>query len=142
MSHRPPLAPLLQMAYQSADRAISDRLKERGFEVTRAHSSVLANIDIETGTRASVLAERAGITKQAVGQLVDDLEQKSYVKRVPDPDDGRARLVRLTAKGRRTIEAAWEVIHELEEKVLAEVGPRTLEAAAKTLSALVQVTKS
>lgn len=141
MSHKPALAPLLQMAYQSADRAISDRLRQRGFDVTRAHSGVLANVDIGTGTRASALAERAGVTKQAIGQLVDDLENKGLVKRAPDPEDGRARLIRLTPKGRRVIAAAWDVIQEIEAEVLEEVGPAAISATRKTLSALIKAAK-
>ncbi|HVM35878.1 MAG TPA: MarR family transcriptional regulator [Actinomycetota bacterium] len=136
----PVLAPLLQEAYRSADRAISDRLRSRGFDVTRAHSAVLANIDIATGTRPTVLAERAAVTKQAIGQVIDDLEARSLVTRVADPTDRRARLIRLTAKGRRLVAAAQEVIQEIEASVLEEVSAGSMDATRRTLSALIQVT--
>lgn len=142
MSERPLLAPLLQEAYRSADHAISDRLRQRGFGVTRAHSGVLANIDIEAGTRATVLAERASVTKQAIGQVIDDLEQKGLIKRTVDPDDRRARLIRLTPKGRRVIAAAQEVIQEIEVSVLEEVGTKNFDITRQTLSAVVRVTQS
>ncbi len=142
MSGEPGLGPLIQEAYRSADHAISDRLRRRGFDVTRAHSAVLANIDIQTGTRATVLAERASVTKQAIGQVIDDLEQKGLVKRTVDPDDHRARLIRLTTRGRRVIAAAQEVIQEIEARVLEEVGATSIATTRKTLSALIKATRS
>lgn len=142
MSGEPGLGPLLQEAYRSADHAISDRLRRRGFDVTRAHSAVLANIDIQTGTRATVLAERASVTKQAIGQVIDDLERKGLVNRTVDPDDHRARLIRLTARGRRVIAAAQEAIQDIEARVLEEVGATSIATTRKTLSALIKVTRS
>ena len=54
------------------------------------HGAVLASVG-PTGTRPSELAERAGMTKASMGELVDDLEALGYVLRASDPDDGRAR---------------------------------------------------
>ena len=130
-----PIAGSIQRAYQSADRAISDHLRERGFDVTRAHSAVLANIDIHDGTRATQLADRASVTKQAIGQVVEDLELKGFVTRRVDPDDRRARLIQLTAKGRRVVAAAQELIEEIGSEVLEEVGHADLEATQRTLAA-------
>jgi DNA-binding MarR family transcriptional regulator len=132
-----PLPALIQLAYQSADAAITMGLRRRGFDVTRAHSSVLANIDVETGTRLTVLADRASVTKQAIGQVVAELETRGFVKRTPDPQDGRAKLVRLTAGGRNLIAAAYEVIGQIEAAVLNQVGSEGVEATRTTLAALV-----
>jgi DNA-binding MarR family transcriptional regulator len=136
MSETPALAPLVQAAYQAADRAITRRLRARGFEVTRAHSAVLANIDIEGGTRATVLAERAGVTKQAIGQVIDDLERRGFVTRTEDPDDRRARLIKLRASGRRVIASARDVIQAIEARVLEDVGPEDVAAAQRALASL------
>ena len=57
-----------------------------------AHTSLFPHIDLE-GTRLTVLARRLGISKQAVGQLVDELEAMGALKRIPDPSDGRAKLI-------------------------------------------------
>src|SRR5438132_8204940 len=89
-------------------RAIVDRiardLPAAGFTDLRpAHFVVFQHIQ-PTGSRLTELAELAQITKQSMGYLVDDLEQRGYVERVPDPRDGRARPVRLTARG-------WELDH-------------------------------
>src|SRR5262245_41908291 len=63
-----------------------------------AHTRLLPHISPE-GIRLSDLAERVGISKQAIGQLVDELERQGVVAREPDPDDGRALRVRYTDRG-------------------------------------------
>jgi len=82
-----------------------------------AHQQVFENLDA-AGTRVTELADRAGISHQAMGELVAELVDLRYLERTPDPDDRRSRLVRPTAEGRRSIErglqylaavrAAWE----------------------------------
>src|SRR5262245_45023741 len=69
------------------------KLRERGHEgLTLAHTNLLAHLDV-TGTRMTTLAERVGVTKQAIGGLVGELEEKSYIRREPDPADGRASII-------------------------------------------------
>ena len=51
------------------------------------------------GMRLTELATQAGLTKQSVGEIVDDLTGLGYIERFPDPTDKRAKLIRLTAKG-------------------------------------------
>ena len=81
---------------------IHARLAEQGHPHIRvAHGNVFQFLDDE-GTRVSVLAERAQMTKQSMGELVAHLEAHGYVERVPDPSDGRAKLVRPTASGQAT----------------------------------------
>lgn len=134
-----PLGPLVQLAYRAADGAIQRGLHSRGFDVRMTHSAVLANIDIASGTRATVLAERAAISKQAIGELIDDLQARGYVRRAPDPGDGRAKLIQLTTKGHKLMDAAYEVIGEIETALLNEVGGRDLETARRVLRAVIEV---
>ncbi len=134
-----PFPALVQQAYRAADLAIQRGLKARGFAVSTAHSAVLANIDIASGTRATTLAERASVTKQAMGELIDDLEAKDLVRRVPDPRDGRAKLIQLTAPGQVLMDAAYEVIGEIEGAVASRAGADDLEAAKRTLQAMVEI---
>ena len=105
------------------------------------HSAVLANIDVEGGTRATVLAERASVTKQAIGEVVSDLEGKGLVHRVPDPEDGRAKLIRLTRKGHMLMAAAYDVIGEIEAALLERTGAKNVETTNRTLSALIEITE-
>lgn len=135
----PPFGALLQQAYRAADAAIAEGVKRRGFDVSTTHSSVLANIDIETGTRATVLAERAAVTKQAIGEVVRELEERGFVTRSPDPEDGRAKLIKLTAKGRKLIEAAYEVIGEIESALLLEIGGEDVRTSRRALAALIDI---
>lgn len=136
MTAEPGLGPFVQQAYQEVDSAITKRLQSLGYSVTSSHSAVLANIDIATGTRSSELARRAGVTKQAMGQAVDELEQRGFVVRRPDPADARAKLVQLSDSGRALMDAALEVIAELERSVTAEVGERAVATTRRVLRTL------
>jgi DNA-binding MarR family transcriptional regulator len=86
-----------------------------------AHGNVLQFLD-DAGTRVSVLAERAQMTKQSMAQLVAHLEQHGYVERVPDPADGRAKLVRATARGREVYAIVRELIVELDARLDEHMG--------------------
>ncbi len=70
---------------------------------------MFGNIEAE-GMRLTELAERAGMTKQGVGEAVTDLEGLGYAERVADPSDGRAKIIRLTARGAAAQRAAFEII--------------------------------
>ncbi|MEB8325900.1 MarR family transcriptional regulator [Dietzia kunjamensis] len=95
------------LGYRAAEDRIAAALDAAGFgDITRAQIRLLAGIDDDEGTRLVVLAERARIAKQTATALVDRLAAAGYVRRVADPDDGRARLVRLTARGRELIPVA------------------------------------
>jgi DNA-binding MarR family transcriptional regulator len=127
---------LLLRAQRDFDAALNARLRERSYpDVRLAHSALFAHIDPE-GTRSSELAERAGMTKQGMGQLVADLEKKGYVERVEDPEDGRARVVRLTKKGRRHVHDAREIIGEIEEAYARRLGDGRLETLRTILNDL------
>ena len=96
-------------------------------------------IDVD-GTRLSVLAARAQIAKQTATHLVDKLERAGYVERVPDPSDGRARLVRLTA----TADAVLPLARAEEERIEAEwrehLGPERMARLREDLTALRDIT--
>ncbi|MEP7287546.1 MAG: MarR family winged helix-turn-helix transcriptional regulator [Chloroflexota bacterium] len=109
-----------------AHRAFSTRsvelLREVGHEgLSLAHTTLLANLD-RNGTRINVLAERAGITKQSMGQLVIDLAQRGYVECTPDPTDGRATIVTFTAQGKQFLVDAYYLKLKLEAEYTAVLG--------------------
>lgn len=85
-----------------------------------AHTRVIPHIDLD-GTRQTTLAERIGITKQAVGQIIADLEKHGFVERVPDPSDRRARLVRFTEAGRQDLLRGLAILSQLEEDITARL---------------------
>lgn len=129
---------LFLRAHRSFSERAYQKLHQRGHEgLTITHTSLLANLDID-GTRITTLAERAGVTKQAMGQLVDDLEQHGYVERVPDPKDGRATRVTFTSLGRQFLQDAYYVKQEIESEYTALVGADGMEQLRKLLSALLE----
>lgn len=99
---------LMWLGYRAAEDRIVGALATAGFDdLTRAQVRLLAGIDDDdVGTRLVELAERARIAKQTATALVNRLAAAGYVRRVPDPDDGRARRVRLTPRGRELVPMA------------------------------------
>ena len=98
---------------------------------TMAHFSLLPHIE-PGGTRASVLAERTGMSKQSVAQLLSELEANGYIQRQPDAKDGRAAVVRMTSRGEACHRDAKKVKRDIEreyEKRLGETGLTELRRA-------------
>jgi len=114
------------------------KLKERGHEgLGTAHTALLPHLDLE-GTRATALAERAGMSKQAVGQVVRDLERQGYVERRPDPSDSRATLVRFTEAGWRFLRDAGDVKREIEAEYGAVLGEERMRMLRSALNDLLE----
>jgi DNA-binding MarR family transcriptional regulator len=104
--------------FRETARLMVDELVERlhaaGYrDHTAAHHPVFENIDRD-GTRLTVLAARARMTHQSMGELVQTLEHRGYLERRPDPSDGRATLVLLTRHGRQSVRRAVAEIAEIE----------------------------
>ena len=130
------------MAYVRLGHRIVDGVTAAGFPNRPAHSSVMAHIDIEGGTRLSTIAARANITPQAVGELVDDLERLGYVVRQPDPNDRRAKRVVLTDHGRDCVAAAFDVITALEAELENLLGADRVAALHDSLNRIVTVLRT
>jgi DNA-binding MarR family transcriptional regulator len=97
------------------------------------HGCVFGNIDPEVGSRLTELAERAGMTKQSVGEFTSDLEQLGYLERVPDPGDGRAKIIRLTDQGRRAYWIGRQLIDEIEHEWGERYGEERIAALREIL---------
>lgn len=101
-----------------------DRLANEGFpEVRVAHSAVFRTIPADGG-RVTDMADAAGITKQSMGYLVGYLEEHGYVEMTPDPEDQRAKRVKLTKRGRQLLAASGRISAEFEREVASVVGER------------------
>jgi DNA-binding MarR family transcriptional regulator len=130
------LVPLLATVKEAVVAELHARLTALGFaEIRPAHGCVFANID-HTGTRLTELSERSGLTKQSVGEAVADLERLGFVERVPDPADGRAKIIRLTAHGAEALAAAAEIFADIERRFAEAVGPERYAAFRATLAEL------
>jgi DNA-binding MarR family transcriptional regulator len=116
------LAPALAAASRALTATMKAKVASCGFnDVTPAFASLLLQLDA-TGARATTLAQRAGITKQAVSQLIRELEARDYVEQVPDSTDTRAKIVRLTENGVALRAACAGVKHELQAIAIAKLG--------------------
>jgi DNA-binding MarR family transcriptional regulator len=120
------LAILLREPYRIGSLRLHERFAERGHpEVRPPHGAVFPFLD-DDGTRVSVLAERAQVTKQSMAELVAHLERHGYVERVPDPSDRRAKLVRATGRGEEVYAIAREFVGELEAEWTERLGARKM----------------
>lgn len=133
-------ASTLQLLFRAArlfdEQALRRIGEQRGRPpLRRAHTSLLPHIDLE-GTRVGDLAERLGVTKQAVSQLVDDLEAMGVLERVVDEEDARARRVRFTAKGRAGLLDGLAVLGKLEAEAAAAIGQARMKELHTTLQKL------
>jgi DNA-binding MarR family transcriptional regulator len=108
-------------------------------DVTPTQARLMAQVDPD-GTRTVTLAARARITKQSAGFLVDQLERAGYVERVPDPADGRAKLVRLTRRGRTVGDAADAVVAESLREWEQHLGAARMRALEETMRLLRPIT--
>ena len=130
------LVVLLREAYVALNDVVFTRLAERGHGAVRpAHGAVFQYLD-DTGTTVSTLAERARMTKQAMAELVRHLEAHDYVVRVPDPDDGRAKLVLPTERGRDVVAVAQALAPALEERLAGLLGAERTQALRADLDAV------
>jgi DNA-binding MarR family transcriptional regulator len=112
-----PMIRLLGVAFDEFSEELSKRVADAGYaDIRPGHGCVFGNIDPQDGSRLTDLAERALMTKQSVGEVTSDLEQRGYVERVPDPADGRAKLIRLTPKGLEAFAIGRQLIDELERE--------------------------
>ena len=112
---------LLGRAHKVLNERIRQGVVAAGHPIRAAHAAVFVTIDRE-GSRLTRLAERAAMTPQAMGELVDDLVARGYLERVPDPADRRAKLIMLTDLGFQALQAAFDTILEIEAELRAELG--------------------
>lgn len=128
---------LLRIPREATIRRVMAGLAAAGFENVRpAHFTVFQHMPLE-GIRLTALADAALMTKQSMGYLVDDLEAHGYVERAPDPADRRAKVVRLTARGRQLDDTVRAVIRQIEADWSTRLGPENYQQLAQLLRALI-----
>lgn len=104
-------------------------------DVNPAHVGLIRHPTLD-GRRPTELAAQMQITKQSVNGLLGQLEALGYLTREPDPDDGRARVVRLTPRGRRLEATVNDQARAAERKIAARLGPRRFTQLHDTLELL------
>jgi DNA-binding MarR family transcriptional regulator len=124
---------LLRVPAQAIHRRIITELNAAGFaDLSLPHISVFQYPGPD-GARPSVLAERAGISKQAMNQLLRSLEDLGYIARSDSPDEGRSRIVRFTRRGHAAFSRIFEILQDVEQEWKAELGARDFRQFKKLL---------
>lgn len=132
-----PVGLLVDILDRVVDDAVMAALGAAGYsDLTRAHGTVFEMLD-PGGSRVADMARRARISKQGMGQLVAAVEGLGYVERVADPSDGRAQLVRLTARGEQAARAGRRGLEDLESAWRSALGDRRYRTTRQALVDLV-----
>jgi len=130
---------LLRIPFQATVERVYQRLNEAGYTDLRpTHFAVLQQMRPE-GLHVTELADLAQMTRQSMGALVGYLEERGYVERIADPSDGRAWLIRLTARGHVVEEVARAALADLEAEWASALGEKRFTALYSTLRDLVAV---
>jgi DNA-binding MarR family transcriptional regulator len=139
------LGMLMRTGYHRTMEYVQARLEQLGFDDVRpAHMAIFQHLGPE-GARIGELAERAKLTNQSVGYLVDYLEEHGYVERRPDPANRRATLVCFTERGWDEADACAEILGQLDEELTTRMGADRLEQLQALLAeatAALQASKS
>ena len=133
----PPLiGALLRVPSQAIHRRLIRDLNRAGFEDLKLPHMAVLQFPGPDGVRPTVLAERAGMSKQAMHQLLGTLETLGYVVRSPLAKESSARIVHFTERGHAAYAKIADILHDIEREWIAELGPKRF-AQLKALLGLV-----
>ena len=136
MSEHQQLSRMLLEAFRALDAEVVAALEARGAsDLGPRHAAAMLLVE-RAGNRLTDLADRSGITKQAMMQVVDDLEAMGYVRRSPDPADARAKIVSLTPRGQKERAEAAKAVGSVEAKLKRRLGAGRYDALKATLATL------
>ena len=114
---------LLALTHLMLSRQVSEGVARAGHPIKPSHSAVFGQMS-DSGARLTDLARGANMTPQAMGELVDELEELGYLARSPDPTDRRAKLIMLTELGRECVATGIATIRDIEQHITDAIGVR------------------
>ncbi|WP_222108268.1 MarR family winged helix-turn-helix transcriptional regulator [Streptomyces sp. SAJ15] len=129
---------LLGMAFQLVLSEFVSRVDAAGYADLRPMHGLVFQVLHGSGATSSELAERLGVTKQAAGQIIDDLETRGYVERRPHPAGGRRKLVVLTDKALAHLAVAGRILHDLETQLAQRLQEAGLQLPRGELAAIIR----
>lgn len=129
---------LVGMAFQLVVSEFVGRLNAAGYSDLRPMHGLVFQLLRGAGSTSSELAEQLGVTKQAAGLMVDDLEKRGYVERRHHPAGGRRRLVVLTDKAREHMTVAGTIMREMEDQLAARLHERGMRVPRVELAAIIR----
>jgi len=118
------------------ERALARVRERRGLEIRAVHTTLFPHINVVHGSRLTELAQALGISKQAVGQLVDELSDMGMLERRPDPEDGRAKRICYTSLGRQGLFDGLAILREEEQAMARAIGQERFAQLHEALLAL------
>ena len=139
---RPDSVPLIALAEKSARALRTDMVRNahaRGLtEIQPAHNAVFATLPAD-GARAADMAARAGVTRQSMGEVIRDMVGLGLLETVPDPADGRAKIVRFTDDGLGFAQQGYEHIIDLERILRDTFGDDDVDATRRVLAGIIEM---
>jgi DNA-binding MarR family transcriptional regulator len=129
---------LLGMAFQLVLSEFVSRVNAAGYAELRPVHGLVFQALKGAGATSSELAEKLGVTKQAAGQIIDDLEKRGYVERRPHPAGGRRKLVVLTDKALDHLSVAGRILHQLEGQLTKQLQDVGLDVPRAELAAIIR----
>jgi len=136
IERRPLIGGLLRLAWERVRQDIDAGVRAAGYDDLNPAHLAPFRFNGPDGQRPSRIAEQMGITKQSVNDLLRHLENTGYLNLVPDPEDSRARLVRLTPRGRQLHAVLWTQARGVEERLRDAIGKEPFEQFKATLRAI------
>jgi DNA-binding MarR family transcriptional regulator len=132
-----PMPGLLEAAAEAVFAEFRVELEKEGYgDVRPTHGCVFRFVHGD-GMRLTEIAGLAGMTKQSVGEVVDDLSGLGYLERIPDPADKRAKLICLTDKGEQAQEVGYRLFGEIEARWAERFGAERVEGMRELLEEVV-----
>ena len=125
---------LLRVPAHAIHRRIIKELNAAGFDELRLPHIAVLQFPGPDGVSPSTLADRAGMSKQAMNQLLRSLEGLGYIVRADSPDEGRIRIIRFTKRGRAAYSKIHDILRNIEREWNAELGSRDFAQLKELLS--------
>ncbi|HDX9578085.1 TPA: MarR family transcriptional regulator [Bacillus pseudomycoides] len=131
------LTSLLSLSFSASINELHEKLSELGFADIRPSHGFLFKCITPNGATGIELAEYLGITKQAVSKMVDYLEKRGYVVRQTHPTDKRGKIIVLTEQGWLVVKAKDEILAEIEQQWIENIGAERMQMFKEDLTKLV-----
>ncbi len=128
---------MLRVTHHWVLEQVYTRVVDAGFEDLGRFHVGMFRYPTADGLRPTELAERMQITKQSVNTLIGDMEARGYLTRVPDPADGRGRIIRLTPKGHQLEKVIYDAATSAESAIAELVGAKRFEQLRQTLQDII-----
>jgi DNA-binding MarR family transcriptional regulator len=134
--------PLIAVVHRTNKALQTDMVEEAQrqghVEIKQAHNAVFATLH-DDGMRAVDMAAQTGMTRQSMGEIIRDMVGLGILEMVPDPTDGRAKLVQFSEHGRDLAAQGFAHIRELEERFVREFGRQDWETTRRVLQRVAEI---